>query len=372
MMSNLISSIDIKSFRGINSFRLENLSQINILTGDNNCGKTSILEILESFGQPDDFRMWSSLIRKDFRESSLRGLTYYEGIYDLFDINSEKKRLEYTIVMDGISTNVALLAKEIEEEITEKEFYDLQGIYFPQENKDEGLLDNTQLVSKLEIEIKINGQTVSREKIYEGQRRLGLRSRSGKEKYNKNIIYISPIRHAEGNVFLSQILNYPELYEEMLTVLKEYDENIISINYDNEDNRISGKGIYKILSKSHQKALPLNVYGDGMKKAILLMSAVIKAKNGVLLLDEFETAIHTSAMNKTFKWILETCKKLNVQVFMTSHSKEAIDKVLKCTPEIIDDIAVYTMYKENGETTVRRLSARKAIEVQDEMGLELR
>ena len=80
---------------------------------------------------------------------------------------------------------------------------------------------------------------------------------------------------------------------------------------------------YKILSKSNKKALPLNVYGDGMKKAILLMSAVIAAKDGILLLDEFETAIHTSAMNKTFKWIIESCKKLNVQVFMTSHSKEA-------------------------------------------------
>ena len=32
-----------------------------------------------------------------------------------------------------------------------------------------------------------------------------------------------------------------------------------------------------------------------MKKAILLMSAVIAAKDGILLLDEFETAIHTSA-----------------------------------------------------------------------------
>lgn len=47
-----------------------------------------------------------------------------------------------------------------------------------------------------------------------------------------------------------------------------------------------------------------------MKKAILLMSAVIRAKDGVLLLDEFETAIHTSAMEKTFKWILQTCKKI--------------------------------------------------------------
>lgn len=82
------------------------------------------------------------------------------------------------------------------------------------------------------------------------------------------------------------------------------------------------------------------MYGDGMKKAILLMSAVVKAKNGILLLDEFETAIHTSAMNKTFHWILRTCRKLNVQVFLTSHSKEAIDKVLKCAPEIQDDIAL--------------------------------
>lgn len=109
-----------------------------------------------------------------------------------------------------------------------------------------------------------------------------------------------------------------------------------------------------------------------MKKAALLISAVIKAQNGILLLDEFETAIHTSAMDKTFKWILETCKKLNVQVFLTSHSKEAIDKVLKCAPELMDDITVYTMYKEDDEISVRRLNAKKAVEVQDEMGLELR
>ena len=54
-------------------------------------------------------------------------------------------------------------------------------------------------------------------------------------------------------------------YEQMLQVLKEYDEDIISINYDDNERRI-GKGTYKILSKSNKKALPLNVYGDGMKK----------------------------------------------------------------------------------------------------------
>ena len=132
------------------------------------------------------------------------------------------------------------------------------------------------------------------------------------------------------------------------------------------------RGVYKILSRSSQKALPLNVYGDGMKKAILLMSAVIKAMNELLLLDEFETAIHTSAMDKTFRWILQTCKKLNVQVFLTSHSKEAIDKILKCAPEMRKDMAVYTLSIVNENSVARRVSGDKAIEVQDHMGLELR
>ena len=168
------------------------------------------------------------------------------------------------------------------------------------------------------------------------------------------------------------MLDNPELYEEMLTVLREFDEDIVSINYSYDENRGVGRGVYKILTKSLKKALPLNMYGDGMKKAVLLISAVIKAQNGVLLLDEFETAIHTSAMDKVFTWILKSCKKLNVQVFLTSHSKEAIDRILKCAPEIREDMAVYTLYKEETETSVRRLSAEKAIEVQDDMGLELR
>lgn len=185
------------------------------------------------------------------------------------------------------------------------------------------------------------------------------------------MIYISPTRHAEGEIYLSQVLNNPQLYEQMLLILREFDENIISINYD-KNRETGGGGVYKILSKSHKKALPLNVYGDGMKKAVLLMSAVIAAENGILLLDEFETAIHTSAMNKTFQWILETCIKLNVQVFLTSHSREAIDKILKCSPNLTDKIALYTLYKDEQGTSVRRLAGQKAIEVQDEMGLELR
>lgn len=368
---SFISSIDIKAFRGIRSLKLEELVQINILTGDNNCGKTSILEVIESFEEPDNFLLWRSLTRREATRMIRPRISYYEGFYDLFDVNMKDKKIEYTIVIDGKATNVSMYANETEEELSEEHYAEIAGLpSLKDESLSEGLM---QVVPKLDIEIKVNGNIVNNDSIYEDQWRYFPKDTRSRNKECVKIIYISPFRHTDGTVFLKDVLNNPELYEEMLTVLKEFDEDILSINYSNDDNKgLGGRGVYKILSKSQKQALPLNMYGDGMKKAVLLMSAVIRAEDGILLLDEFETAIHTSAMDRVFKWILKTCKRLNVQVFMTSHSKEAIDKILKCAPEMSDDIAVYTLYKDENKSSVRRLTAEKAIEVQDEMGLELR
>lgn len=368
-MSDCISNIYIKTYRGINDLYLNDLKKINILTGDNNCGKTSVLEILESFSNPQSFREWSSLLRLNKTTSIRSGLSFYEGFYDLFDINSDIKKVDYKICSGERDYHILLSAIEAEEEMTVAEYYNKIDMYYldDEENDLESII-----VPKLELQIDINETRIDNTIIYDGQRRFPFPKNNVFRKSERKILYISPTRHAEGELFLSQVLDKPDLYEEMLSVLREYDEDIISINYDRNENKNSGRGVYKILSKTHQKALPLNVYGDGMKKAVLLMSAVIAAQNGILLLDEFETAIHTSAMNKTFEWILKTCIKLNVQLFLTSHSKEAINKVLKCAPSLQEDIAVYTLYKDNEGNSVRRLSGKKAIEVQDDMGLELR
>ena len=327
-----IKRLDIKTFRGISSLQLDELCPINILTGDNNSGKTSVLEVIRSYESPEDLRAWGNLLRRGLSDiTGPDSLTLYEGFYDLFNINQNEKKVEYVIETDQNHVqhkeHVLLTAVEGEEELTWKEYGELAGIYHFQDG--EAVYDNTVILPKIDIQMTINDKLVSETYLVEGQRRNIYRNgKVPKREEEHKIIYISPSRHTQGNVYLSEILKYPELYEEMLEILRDYDEDIISINYDN-DGRYSSKGIYKILSKSYKEALPLNMYGDGMKKAILLMSAVLKAQNGILLLDEFETAIHTSAMDRTFRWILETCLKLNVQVFLTSHSKEAIDKVLK-------------------------------------------
>lgn len=45
-MNTHISNIKIRSFRGIRNLELKDTKLINILTGDNNGGKTSVLEVM--------------------------------------------------------------------------------------------------------------------------------------------------------------------------------------------------------------------------------------------------------------------------------------------------------------------------------------
>lgn len=365
-VSGLISKISINSYRGITSLQLENLQKINILTGDNNSGKTSVLEIIHTFQQPDILRSWIDVSRED---TLTGGISIYESLNDLFNINMDEKRIVYGIETESGYTEVEFSGKDVEVEATIEDYNYTMG--YISDVEEDRLVNQMILLTKTDFEIKVNQKRMQTVALYEGQRRRPLLLKKNNTQYTNNVVYISPFRHTNGTLYLSDILNYPDLYEEMLNILKEFDPGIISINYD-EGGNSRFKGYYKILSKENNKALPLNMYGDGMKKAILLMSAVVKAKDGILLLDEFETAIHTSAMDKVFKWLLDTCIRLNVQVFMTTHSEEAIDKVLNCSEELQAHMAIYTLYKDKEGNSVRRLDARKAITIKENMGLELR
>ena len=41
----MFQTIDIKAYRGLKNITLQNLSSVNILVGENNTGKTSIVQI---------------------------------------------------------------------------------------------------------------------------------------------------------------------------------------------------------------------------------------------------------------------------------------------------------------------------------------
>ncbi|MGL5153035.1 MAG: AAA family ATPase [Clostridium sp.] len=365
-----IKQIVIDTFRGVKNLDIQNLGEINIITGDNNSGKTSVLEVIDKLVNPEQLSHWINS-----RNSSV---SPYERAELLFDVNSDRKLIKYsTVDINDTTKTLEIEAKYEEEELTLEDINNIDkiGYHFKKLSITDGVEDEfsdfnllKETVGLLHIYFKVNNCIVNDEKIYDFQTEI---KKSKKEIANK-IIYVSATEHSKSNLFLSEILDNPMLYEEMINVLKLFDDGIISINADKSVNNFYRKPVYKILSKNNKTAIPLNSYGDGIKKAILLLSAVVAAKDGILLLDEFEIAIHTSAMNEIFAWILNTCIKLNVQLFMTSHSEEAIDKVLKCSPDLKNKIRLITLYSKEEKTVARVLDGEKAIKLKDNLGVELR
>ncbi|MCD8020989.1 MAG: ATP-binding protein [Clostridiales bacterium] len=254
-------------------------------------------------------------------------------------------------------------------QISEREMYHINGLRktdrVKQDDKQEELID----VLCMYLYTYINGERVNKDKIYDIQTRFSWHLNE-KVHFNK-AVYVSPVDHVNNRLSLNKILSDSKLYDEMLNILHEFDDNITNINaLKDEDNPFSAE--YMVLTKNHAKALPLSSYGDGMKKALLLLSSVVLASDGILLLDEFETAIHTSAMDSVFSWLLNSALKQNVQIFMTSHCKEAIEKVLECSADLQPYINVYTLYDYQGNNYVRKMSCEEAINAKDYLGLELR
>ena len=54
----MLQTLAIRGYRGFESYRLANLTRVNLVVGKNNCGKTSVLEAIEllvSGGHPSVF-----------------------------------------------------------------------------------------------------------------------------------------------------------------------------------------------------------------------------------------------------------------------------------------------------------------------------
>lgn len=90
-------------------------------------------------------------------------------------------------------------------------------------------------------------------------------------------------------------------------------------------------GVAKIRLDGINKPLPLTVLGDGVQRVVLIALALVNAKNEVegqegkiVLIDELESGLHHSVQETLWQLIFEYAQKWNIQVFVTTHSRDTL------------------------------------------------
>jgi AAA15 family ATPase/GTPase len=70
--------------------------------------------------------------------------------------------------------------------------------------------------------------------------------------------------------------------------------------------------------------------------------------------------------------MLSTCKKRNIQLFLTTHSIEALDYILGCNGTDLSEIRIITLKKKDNKTYSRIIDGVTAEELRSNNSAELR
>jgi predicted ATPase len=90
----------------------------------------------------------------------------------------------------------------------------------------------------------------------------------------------------------------------------------------------------RLLGEPHP--IPLSRLGDGMRRLFGIAIALTVSKSGYLIIDKIDTGLHYNAQTDMWRLVLETAKRLNVQVFATTHSWDCIAAFQSAMEEMED------------------------------------
>ncbi len=362
----MISRLEVERFRGIKNLKVEKLNHINLFVGDNNCGKTSVLEAIQLLRTSGNLANVYGIARQREGMSWMNSNSIYENFICMFPQDEEDLQIKITGICNNKNITYVLSGNQRTVMIDMKEFdrfvaRELQDFIVTDGHTEqfEGTISHVFGDVKKSENVKINRFT-------------GMSGTPISEDEEFKIIYVAPFEHLKGSI-ISQIVKNDGYKDICLKALQLFDPDIEDMMIFKSD---IGNRPVEYLKHKRLGNMPLSTFGDGVKKVLVLSNAIAKAAGGILLIDEIETAIHKKYYDDIFRFVVKACKTFDVQVFITTHSLEAIDGLLATQDyeeqNTEEDISVITLKRDNSNTYSRVLPGREVARNREEFGFEVR
>ncbi|MEB3161938.1 MAG: AAA family ATPase [Prochlorothrix sp.] len=393
-MNKVFDHLQINGYRALEVVDLPQLGQVNILVGDNNSGKTSLLEAISILCNPLDPFQWLEVSQRRLYlgRSPLAGLRpNLEAVKWIFPQKIE-------IARDILHQRKAPIVKDSSYEISVNssgsspiqgftaKLGEIYGTGIGKNNQDRfsedsssvdedvaSEIDSVRPGLELEVEAKLSSTQVS---LFEPGPERELfqfweNERFVQRKRNKPLVRNATIfpSYSSSEPILDRlsrvILREEDGTSAVLELIRWFDDDILDIQI------LSIPGSKATLYIKHKELgfAPLYIFGDGFKRTLVIALTLLTTSGGVLLVDEIETSIHVSALSHVFSWLIETCRRLEIQLFVTTHSLEAIDAMLQPTIPT-DDIVAFRLNPK--EKVPQRFSGSLLHRLRSERGLDLR
>ena len=364
------SKVFIDQFRGIHGLRMEPLNHINIIAGDNNSGKTSVLESLLILRNP--LSLSNLLLVASERDSTktMNWVDFYDGFLSLFPHEDGQMMISLTVI--HMEEEISVMIRGREKTVMVDTRDRKNSMYKKLQPFDDGaspLVEARAFEGKLSLTVDGSFSSVPLD-FHEFSRITGME----KLKDMIRIHYLSPIDHMVNSTF-DEIIRNDKYKALCINILKIFDQDIEDLFLLRHPN---GLKAVEYIRHNRLGSMPLTTFGDGIKKVLSLANGIAKASGGILLIDELETSIHAKYYYDIFKFLELAAIEFDVQIFLTTHSIEAIDGLLSTQgyheQNDQDHISVITFKKdqETQRTLSRVMTGREVMLDRENFGFEVR
>jgi len=302
----MFKSIQIKNLRAITELEIDNLGQVNLLVGQNNCGKTTLLEALF-------FIIGHTNPKLSISANAFRGLEFLSNEYwDSFFHNIETdSNIEISVVLREAEEKQELVMRPMIQKQTTVETVSSDVVSVGIQNG-----DSKPEFTPMGLELTYTSSQDPSAKAISSIFLKGneLRTEGVKESSLRGVFVGPATKFDWRNRFAS--LQRKKRVGELISCLKEIEPDI-------SDIRINEVGILEA-DVGLRKLIPVNLMGGGIANSLSILLAMLDSQDGIVLIDEIEDGLHHSIQQKIWKAVFKWAQDLNVQVFATTHSNECI------------------------------------------------
>src|SRR5258708_9621641 len=350
----LLNSLEMRNLRGFRHLQIERLGRVNLIVGKNNVGKSSLLEALQLYTRRGSPKLiWEILEARDENTRSpssrtvnigdlLSSLKYlFYGRKELKELKDLKEHLE-PILIGAINSPEDTLSRTVEWYVCKVDEDGNRKIQ-PLQPEEYETVDNP--VPRFTIQLGEQQKTSYQLRLDTLASSL-LRS----EFVEINCVFIlANGLSAEQDVDLWDGVALRSLESDVLTSLRIIAPGVEGYSFVGDPESRTGLGRVPIVRiKDIDEPLPLRSLGDGVQRILGIALALVNATDGILLIDEIENGIHYSVQSELWQLIFQLARRLNVQVFATTHSWDCIEGFQKAAQE-----------KKQEDGMLIRLSLRK-------------
>jgi hypothetical protein len=359
-------SFEVDNFRGLTSLVLDDLSKVNLLTGFNDAGKTSVLEALYLLSSgPLAGITTIQTLRPSRRQDAIQmgqfGENAWASLFRNFDMSTPVRLL-------GKSPTGAY-ALELREDSSGR-----GHTLTTQDGSGANRIDDPNSLSI--VEKRGNGRPTT---YVQSMKVEAIAGPGNSQNVSVDFRLEPPANQSYAPAVLLKGLAGIDLaaaYSEsrrkpngldLLAALHEIDDRI-----EHLEVLVTG-GRPLLHADLGGKLIPFELLGDGPVAMAQYLLAMSSLKNGVLLIDEVGAGLHYSVLPKMWKALYRAAKRVDVQIFATTHSQESVLAAQSVIADHSHDLSVYRLARAgaNEPTRVTQYSSDKLAAAVD-LNAELR